>query len=197
MPSLEARIETEQPSRYLVQFCKHAAAMGSRVHGMAGHREVQVSAEWSDTSGIVTFIPWGRCALTTDANILTLRIDSPDEEGARQIQDVVTQDLARFSRRNPLTVTWDQPPAAGTPRIGGTTGWIRSNHQMIALAVAGVLLVALHLGLAGTVLAATPWAGPATDVALALIALKAALIIVGVRRRALKARRLHRPGGGE
>ena len=30
MPIALARIETQRPSRYLGQFCKHAAAMGGR-----------------------------------------------------------------------------------------------------------------------------------------------------------------------
>lgn len=50
MPTLEARIETERASRYLVQFCRHAAAIGgsghtSRVHLHAAmtHREAEVA----------------------------------------------------------------------------------------------------------------------------------------------------------
>jgi hypothetical protein len=198
MPSLEARIETERPSRYLVQFCKHAAAMGSagghssrmHLHGMMARREVQVDAEWSDTRGTVTFTPWGQCTLTADENILNLRIEAQDEEGVRQIQGVVTKDLDRFSRRNPLTVTWNQPLTSDTrPRAG----WLRSNLQMIVHVVGGILVVALHLGLAGTLLSDAPWAGVATNVVLAVIALKVVLIVLGRlgfrHRKALKMRR--------
>ena len=52
MPILQAQIQTERASRYLVQFCKHAAAMGSgghsprmHPHGVMTRREVQVVAE--------------------------------------------------------------------------------------------------------------------------------------------------------
>src|SRR5579859_6614680 len=119
MPIAEARIETDRPSRYLVQLCRHAAAMGgaaghgSRVHlrGMLARREVQVRAECSDAEGTLTFTPWGRCTLAADENTLTLRIDAVDDESLRRIQDVVTADLGRFGRRDRLTVTWRQPEA--------------------------------------------------------------------------------------
>ena len=120
MPIVEAQIETERPSRYLVQFCKHAAAMGSgghsprmHLHGPVAHREVEVAAEWSDTRGTVTFTPWGLCTLDVDDGVLTVRIDATDEDGLAQIRDVVTQDLARFSQRNPLAVTWQRSDDPG------------------------------------------------------------------------------------
>lgn len=122
MPVLEARIETERASRYLVQFCKHAAALGGgghtprmHQHGAMTHREVQVDAEWSDARGTVAFTPWGRCTLTADPHTLTLRIEATGEDGLHQIRDVITRDLERFSRRDPLTVTWRRPETP-TPR---------------------------------------------------------------------------------
>jgi hypothetical protein len=124
MPILTAQIDTERPSRYLVQFCKHAAAMGGgghkpRMHrrDMTASRDVQVHAEWSDTHGTVIFAPWGRCTIAADANTLTLRIEATDEDGLRQIQDVITRDFDRFGRRESLAVTWHQPETPdGTPR---------------------------------------------------------------------------------
>jgi hypothetical protein len=205
MPSLEARIETERPSRYLIQFCKHAAAMGgagghaARMHlrGKMARREMQVEAEWSDTHGTVTFTPWGRCVLAAGEGALSLRIEAPDEDGLRQIQGIITRDFERFSRRHPLVVTWDQPEASDDdprPEGGeaapdhrrGAAGWMRANRQVIGLAAAAALAVALHLGLAGTILAESQWAGLATDVVLAIIALKVVLIVLarfGLRRR--------------
>jgi hypothetical protein len=121
MPVAETRIATERASRYLVQFCKHAAAMGSGGHSLRMHlhstmtrRDIRVTSEWSDGSGTVTFTPWGRCTLNADAGVLRIRIDADDEDGLAQIRDVVTRDFARFSRRDPLTVTWlpsDDPDA--------------------------------------------------------------------------------------
>ena len=123
MPTAEARIETERPSRYLVQLCRHAAAMGGgdghqpRVHlrGLLARRQVQVHAEWSETEGTLTFTPWGTCTIAAAANTLTLRIDAADEEGLHHIQDVIARDLNRFGRRDQLTVSWRQPeaPSAG------------------------------------------------------------------------------------
>jgi hypothetical protein len=195
MPILEARIETERASRYLVQFCKHAAAMGSgghtprmHLHGMMARREVQVAAEWSDTRGTVTFTPWGQCTLAADAETLTLQIDATDEDGLGQIRDVITRDLERFSHRDPLTATWTQPPDAESRAL--TPGHRRpaphGRLQVILLVVAVVLVIALHLGLVGTIAADSTWTGIATNVVLVLIALKIALVIlarVGIRRR--------------
>ncbi|GAA4581398.1 DUF2218 domain-containing protein [Planotetraspora phitsanulokensis] len=115
MPILQAQIQTTRAGRYLVQFCKHAAAMGgghaarTHAHGSAAHREVQVAAEWSDTSGTVTFTPWGQCTLVAEADGLTVRIEAPDEEGMIRIRDVVTRDFDRFGRRDSVTVTWQRP----------------------------------------------------------------------------------------
>ncbi|HYS35550.1 MAG TPA: DUF2218 domain-containing protein [Pseudonocardiaceae bacterium] len=123
MPTAEAHVDTERPSRYLVQFCKHAAAMGAagghgpRVHlrGMLTRRDVRVRAEWSDTQGTVTFDPWGTCTMHADTNTLALRIDAPDEENLQRIQDVIAKDFDRFGRRDRLTVHWHRPE---TPDVG-------------------------------------------------------------------------------
>jgi hypothetical protein len=114
MPILQAQIETERAGRYLIQLCKHAAAMSDgaghgphmQLHGKMARTEMRVTAEWSSASGTITFVPWGDCRLTADANTLTLRIQATDEDGLTQIRDVVTRDLQRFSNREPLTVTW-------------------------------------------------------------------------------------------
>lgn len=125
MPSAEARIDTERPGRYLVQLCKHAAAMGgrgghrARMHPSASpeSREVRVEAEWTDTDGRLTFTPWGECTLTAGADALSLRIDARDETGLRAIQDILTEDVHRIGRRDGLTVTWS--PVAGLRSAGG------------------------------------------------------------------------------
>ena len=117
MPSAEAAIATERPSRYLEQLCKHAAAMGSG-HGERTHlghmlerRKVQVRAEWTKTRGLLTFTPWGQCALTANAATLHLRVDAGDEDGLHKIQDVLTRDLERIGRRDGLTVRWSTSQA--------------------------------------------------------------------------------------
>jgi hypothetical protein len=124
MPTAEARVDTDRPSRYLVQLCKHAAAMGRGGHRARLHpgaptagRGVQVEAEWTDTRGWLTFAPWGECTLTADADALILRIDARDETGLGTIQDILTKDVHRVGRRDNLTVTW--LPVAGSWSAGG------------------------------------------------------------------------------
>ena len=80
------------------------------------------TAEWSDTSGTVTFTPWGQCTLTAGAGTLTLRIDAADEDGLAQIREIITRDFERFSRRDPLALTWQRsevPDVAPFPHTRG------------------------------------------------------------------------------
>jgi hypothetical protein len=113
----EARIETDRASRYLVQFCKHAAAMGGG--GSHSHRpwahvgraalspgDVKVSAEWSPMHGVVSFSPLGRCTIEATDDALTLHVEATDEAGLRQIQQTIAGDLSRFGRRSRLQVDW-------------------------------------------------------------------------------------------
>ena len=204
MPILETQIETERASRYLVQFCKHAAAMGAgghaprmHLHGTAAAREVQVAADWSDTSGTVTFTPWGLCRLTADGGILTVSIDGADEDGLARIRDVVTRDFERFSQRNPLTVAWQRPddPGATPSHPTGTVtsahrrGPLRTKRHVALLALAVLLIIGLHIGLASTVVADSRWTDLATNVIVALVLLKLGLIVLArlhIHRRAAK-----------
>ncbi|MEU8174972.1 DUF2218 domain-containing protein [Microbispora hainanensis] len=194
MPILNARIPTERAGRYLAQFCKHAAAMGGgghtarlHPHGPAARREVQVTAEWSDTSGTVTFTPWGECTLTAEADVLTVRIDAPDEEGLDRIRDVVTRDFERFSRREPLVVTWQrqEPPDASVSGATPATPRRRISRprlQTVLLASALLLVIGLHVGLAGTVVAESRWTAAAADVVIVLVVVKIALIMASADR---------------
>jgi hypothetical protein len=116
MRSAVAEIVTDKPSRYLVQLCKHAAAIarghgpGTRLaHAPAG-REAQIAAEWSDTRGVLTFTPWGTCTLTANAATLSVRIDASDEQSLHKIQDILTSDLERIGRRAGLSVRWSDAP---------------------------------------------------------------------------------------
>lgn len=200
MPILIAEVQTDRPSRYLVQLCKHAAAMGTgghtsrmHLHTTMARSEVQVAAEWSESSGIVTFTPWGQATLTADDKTLTVRIDSPDEDGLAQIRSVITRNLKRFSRRNPLVVTWQRHDTLLATPFRHTVGpgpkpwqrFPRSRRQIVLFAVAAVLVVGLHIGLASTVLADSWWTGTPVNVVLALVVLKITLVVVarfGIRR---------------
>ncbi|MGY0002405.1 DUF2218 domain-containing protein [Micromonospora sp. I033] len=190
MPVLQAQIQTDRATRYLVQFCKHAAAMGGGVHSarMRSHmrRGVQVAAEWTDIRGTVTFDAWGRAELTADGNSLTVRIEAADEDRATQIRDIITRDLERFSRRDPLAIAWQRLEStdaaarreAGSLPSGQRRPFTRSRLQTAALALAVVLVVALHVGLAGSVVAQSRSTGLAANAVVALIALKIAMIAV-------------------
>ncbi|MEU0156130.1 DUF2218 domain-containing protein [Micromonospora fulviviridis] len=190
MPVLQAQIRTDRAARYLVQFCKHAAAMGGGGHSARMHpnlrREMQVTAEWSDTSGSVTFGSGGRASLTADSTSLTVCIDAGDDDRLTQIRDIITRDLERFSRRDPLPVAWqrldhpDGTPVRDTVGVpsGQRRGFPRFHLQSAVLAMAVVLVVALHVGLAGSVVAESRWTGLAGNVVVALVAVKIALIAV-------------------
>jgi hypothetical protein len=110
MLSAEARIDTDRPSRYLGQLCKHAVAMGHGGHGQRMHpgalQQVQVRAEWSDTRGRLTFTPWGECTLIADANTLSLPIDARDQAGLRNIQRIIANNLRRAGHHQDVMVTW-------------------------------------------------------------------------------------------
>jgi hypothetical protein len=199
MPTLHAEVHTERASRYLVQFCKHAAAMGDgghtprmHLHTTLARREVEVAADWSDTNGTVTFTPWGECTLAADGDTLTLRIAAADDNGLSQIRDVIDRDLQRFSRRHPLAVTWQRPETsvavgtmAGRPRRRFPLRYL----QVVLLALAVVVVVAAHVGLVGTVVAGSRWTGIALDLLGVLVVVKVALVVwahVAARRRAVK-----------
>ena len=128
MLTAESEIATERASRYLVQLCRHAASMASskghrlRAHagrGVPARSEVQLAAEWSDTDGVVRFAPWGRCTLQATANTLTVHIEASDADKLSRIQDIITKDLERFGRREPLTLTWSRPTASTAAPYNG------------------------------------------------------------------------------
>lgn len=123
MPTIEARVATDRPSRYLQQFCKHASAMGDgrgRTHRKPPHapdRSLLVAAaEWTETRGVVTFTPSGRCTLTTGAGVLIVRIDADDADTLRLIQRVVSDDFARFGQRDGVDVRWQERTEPPTHR---------------------------------------------------------------------------------
>lgn len=201
MPILSAQVRTDRAGRYLSQFCRHAAAMGDgdhafrmRLHAGTAGRTVQVTAECSENGGTVTFGPWGRCILAADGDTLTLRIESTDEDGLGRIRDVVDRDLERFSRRDPVTLSWEPPdtpgpdavPTGRTPTPPPRRGRPRTHRRTILLALVAVLAIALHMGLAGTAVADSRWAGGPVGILVALLVAKIALL-GWVRRRRRRA----------
>ena len=123
MPTSEAHIHTDRPSRYLVQFCKHANAIGSAdrqrlpAHGDGANalQRVTVRAEWSDTTGTVTLYPWGQCRLEAKETRPSIRVEARDDDTLQRIKNIVSTDIERFTG-GALTPTWHhpEPPATGS-----------------------------------------------------------------------------------
>jgi len=214
MLTAQAQVQTERSSRYLVQLCRHAAAMGdTRGHwkhvgdSMAGH-EVQLHAEWSDTHGTLVFAPVGRCTLQASSDALLLCIEATDEDNLRRSQEVITRNLERFGRRDHLTVTWRQggEPAARpvdtdprkeprTVPAAHAAPTYRGHHTTMVLATAGVLGIALamvvHLGLGTAVLGTSRWwgwtaVGLVVPVAVILGHVVVPMAVFGVRKLATR-----------
>lgn len=110
MPSADARIDTDRPSRYLVQLCRHASAMGAGHshggHAGAAHQQIQATAEWSEDQGLIRLVPLGQCSLVASPGVLMLHIDAETENDLVQIRQLLTADLHRFSSRDRLEVNW-------------------------------------------------------------------------------------------
>jgi hypothetical protein len=119
MPVIEAVLATERPSRYLVQFCRHASAMDRSRHKMhrgargrhGGHRP-EARAEWNDAEGVVTFTPGGRCVLTadTDGGTLTIRIEADDQDALGSLREIVSRDFTRFGLGGDQGPSWVPVP---------------------------------------------------------------------------------------
>ncbi len=125
MPSAEAKVATERPSRYLVQLCRHFShkgrhlrhGPGTRHSGRPGMPADQVQVEWSDTHGIVDF-GWGRCTMQATPDTLTLRAEATNEDDLHRVQDLLAGHLDRFSRRDQLKLTWQRADACAAPNPG-------------------------------------------------------------------------------
>lgn len=125
MPTIEARIATDTPARYLRQFCRHAAAMGERrARGLPPHKGaatgppgatglpggpggMRVHVEASETTGTVAFDPLGRCVIHVGDMSLVVRVEAVDDAVMQRIRDIVTRDFDRFSR-NKLVIDWHE-----------------------------------------------------------------------------------------
>ncbi len=209
----EAHVQTDRPSRYLVQLCRHADQMGQRrLHRARSHDggdthtppEVQ-HVEWSDTYGIVR-LSLGQWTMEATADELTLRAEATNERDLQRIQDLVAGRLEMIGRRDHLTVTWRRPDALTVP-LGGTdqaddpgsteqlrhadntTGrWpLAGGSFLTTIGVIGALAIAAHLGLGGAMFAASRWTYGA---AIGLVAVIVLVKVIGFGL--LTTRRRHR-----
>ncbi|MGW0840962.1 DUF2218 domain-containing protein [Streptomyces sp. NPDC002787] len=143
----------------------------------------QAQVEWSDTEGEVG-LPWGRITLGTAAGVLTLRVEAADEEDLRRLQGLVAGHVERFGRREGLGVSWRRTEAAaGSAEVVGTVevsgGGVvprRKYRRAAALAAVIALVLAVHLGLGGMLLANWRWTGWAVGGVLAVVLVKIAVL---------------------
>lgn len=203
MLTAEARVETERPSRYLVQLCKHFDNKGRhlghrpRAHGGGDARALremqavaaQAQVEWSDTQGTVS-LPWGRCQMQAGTGALTVHIEADDEENLGWLQDLVGGHIERFGRREELKVTWHGLEAStaspdealsAAPEPRGGTSQRRWRGRTTALAAVGVVVIAIHLGLGGILLTNWQWTGWAVGAVLAIVFVKV-VVLTGLGR---------------
>jgi hypothetical protein len=116
MAVAEARIPTENASRYLARLCQHAGKMGThlghrpRGHAGGGAPPEILRAESSDDRGTLV-LNWGRCTLQAADGMLTLRAEAGDQDSLARIQELIARRLEKFGRRERLIVTW-RPLAA-------------------------------------------------------------------------------------
>ena len=124
MLAAEAQVKTEDPSRYLVQLCRHAQQVHRmrhrpRNHGGNGQPPKVEHVEWSETSGMINF-GWGQCTMQATPGTLTLRAEAGDRVSLQRVQDIIARDIERFGKRNHLTVSWQRTQApSGQPGHAG------------------------------------------------------------------------------
>jgi hypothetical protein len=114
MLTAEARIQTEHPSRYLAQLCRHANSINHKIlhlHASKAQARPEVQhVEWSDSDGTLS-LTWGLCTMQAGPDTLTVRAHATNEENLQQIQNLITRNLERFGRRDHLKVNWQRPVA--------------------------------------------------------------------------------------
>jgi len=91
VPAAQANVATNRPSRYLTQLCKHFGR--------------KIPAEYDNEQGTTTFEA-GTCTMHARDGVLRLRAEAGNDDGLRQVQDVVGSHLERFGARDELTVQW-------------------------------------------------------------------------------------------
>src|SRR5699024_3843884 len=89
VPAAQANVATNRPSRHLTQLCKH---FGQKIH-----------AEHDNEKGTTTFDA-GTCVQHARDRVPRLRAEAVNDDGLRQVQDVVGSHLERFGAQDELTV---------------------------------------------------------------------------------------------
>ncbi|MGA9659184.1 MAG: DUF2218 domain-containing protein [Asticcacaulis sp.] len=92
MPNSTAILKTNHASRYLQQLCKHFA-----------HK---IPVEFTPVDGRIT-LPFGLCTLSAQDSALTLIVTGEDDK-LEQMEQVITNHLARFAFRENIALTWQR-----------------------------------------------------------------------------------------
>jgi hypothetical protein len=95
----QAVVQTDRPSRYLVQLCQHVNLVAQ------ANPHMRARVQWSDDEGLIEF-DLGRCILRAETSGLRLRAEAPDAERLRQLQQRIAGRLEQIGRRDHLSVTW-------------------------------------------------------------------------------------------
>lgn len=91
MRNSQARVRTENASRYLGQLCKHFS-----------HK---VRAQWDETSGTV-FFAMGNCSMKAAGDELFLQCEAEEQDALETVKQAIHDHLVRFAWREGLTVEW-------------------------------------------------------------------------------------------
>jgi Uncharacterized protein conserved in bacteria (DUF2218) len=110
---------------------------------------------------------------------LTLRVEAPNDDSLRRLQDGIAARLQTIGQRDHLTTRWQRLETASqtTEPATGKRRW-RRRIALIGMAIGGALIVALHVGFGGAALAAMPWIGPVANTLWVIILAALAFIAV-------------------
>ncbi len=86
-----AQVTTDDPSRYLLQLCKHFQG--------------KVPVEFDRTHGTIA-VGDGRCDLDAGPGVLTISIVAPTADVVDQLKFMIAKHLAKFDRHDRLTLEW-------------------------------------------------------------------------------------------
>ncbi|WP_159053877.1 DUF2218 domain-containing protein [Streptomyces sp. AS58] len=196
----EADIRTERPSRYLAQLCEHTSETGVHLrrpprlpHGGTAPPQIQ-NVEWTDTHGTIDVVG-GRCSLQAGPDSLRLRVEAADRDSLQRIQHLVAARVQKIGNHDAPHVTWRQAGTADHQPDSPVTA-ARASAKKVAhhprrrtalgLVAVIVLVVAVHLGLGGLLMAS----GPATHWVIgAVLAIILLHVIGGFVLRRSKTRR--------
>jgi hypothetical protein len=89
-----AIVKTEHASRYLQQLCKHWS-----------HKMV---TEFDAKKGRIDFASGAQVFMNAAPEELTVRIETPDDEGLPRLETVVEDHIKRFAFREELEFAWNR-----------------------------------------------------------------------------------------